>query len=238
MEPLPTARGMDDKTYSQRKALETAKQMLHQSRGESRSPEMDWNYYGTHAHMKEQSRQEKEAMKSVKGKEFPKRAASTHLEEEGYPRNYLTLGLSAVERRYSCENCQRRHEPPLCRCPNCGRPHLISKCLFSGTPEGESITRLDYTESWRRCTVCQLCHQGTCPCAKCGELAHIATDCLVSGMEEWSSIMTTKRSKRDQISPERRKSQVTNVNQMWCDKCGESHLPNVPYKYPDVPKSL
>ena len=66
MEPLPTARGMDDKTNSQRKALETAKQMLHQSRGESRSPEMDWNYYGTHAHAKEQSRQEKETMKSVK----------------------------------------------------------------------------------------------------------------------------------------------------------------------------
>ena len=36
-------------TFGQRKALETAKQMLHQTRGESKSPEMDWDYYGVHA---------------------------------------------------------------------------------------------------------------------------------------------------------------------------------------------
>ena len=153
MESLRTTGGIDDKENSQRKALEMAKQMLHQSRGESRSAEMDWDYYGTHAHAKEQSKQEKEALKSEKEKELPKRAASIPLEEERYSRNYPTLGLSAVERRYSCEICQRRHEPPSCGCPNCGKPHLVSKCPFSGIPGGELIPKLDYAEPWKRCTV-------------------------------------------------------------------------------------
>ena len=50
-----TGRESDDKMTSQKKALETAKQMLHQLRGGSRSPEMDWDYYGTQARVQEQS---------------------------------------------------------------------------------------------------------------------------------------------------------------------------------------
>ena len=38
----------EDKIISQKKALETAKQMLHQGRGEAESPEMDWDYYVVH----------------------------------------------------------------------------------------------------------------------------------------------------------------------------------------------
>ena len=177
------------------------------------------------------------SQKLTNERELPKRAASTPL-EGGPSVNYPTLDLSEVGKKYSCENCQGRHEPPLCGCPNCGRPHLVSKCPFSGTLEGETISELNYQEPWKKCTFCQLCHQGTCPCAKYGELAHIATDCLVASMEEWSSRMTTKMSKRDQVSPERKRLQTTDKNQMCCGKCGESHPQNVPCKYQDISKSL
>ena len=48
----------NEKITSQKKALETAKQMFHQTRGESNSPEMHWDYYGVHAGEREQLRQE------------------------------------------------------------------------------------------------------------------------------------------------------------------------------------
>ena len=85
---------------------------------------------------------------------------------------------------------------------------------------------------------CHLCHQGTCPCAKCGELPHVAADCIVAGMEEWSRLPTTKRSKRYQVTPERNKPCVLNTDQMWCGKCSVPHSPNEPCKYPDVLKSI
>ena len=43
-----TAKEAEDKMISQKKALETAKQMLHQGREEAESPEMDWDYYVAH----------------------------------------------------------------------------------------------------------------------------------------------------------------------------------------------
>ena len=203
---------------------------------------MDWDYYGTHPQAQEQSQQMREAQipdkRKDEGKELPKRAASTPLEGEPYSGSYNTFGLSAVEKRYSCENCQKRHEPPLCECPNCGGPHLISKCQFSGVSEGKTIPKTGYNELWKKCSMCHLCHQGTCPCAKCGELAHIAVECIIAGMEDWSNVPTTKRSKRDQVSPERRKPQTTVTKQMWCHKCGISHPSNEPCKYPEVPKSF
>ena len=114
----------NEKITSQRKALETAKQMLHQTRGESKSPEMDWDYYGVNTGEREQLRQEGKVVDQRMGKggakEIPKMAASTPLEEEKYPREYSTFGLSIVEKQYSCKNCQRKYEPPLCKCPNCG----------------------------------------------------------------------------------------------------------------------
>ena len=95
-----------------------------------------------HDHTREQLRQVEEMLSLGKGKEeeieIPKRAASTPLEEGKYSQNYTTFGLSGIKKKYSCENCQRRHEPPLCGCPNCGRPHLVSKCPFSGISEGET----------------------------------------------------------------------------------------------------
>ena len=156
------------------------------------------------------------------------------------PDLYTTFGLSAVEKRYSCENCQRRHEPPLWGCPNCGRPHLVSKCPFSGTPERGEIPDLDYKEPWKRCSVCQICHPSSCSCAKCGELAHITVDCIVAGMEEWSNSPNTRKSKRDQVSPDRLKQKELNANynQMWCGKCGVSHQSNEPCQYPHVSKAL
>ena len=63
-------------------------------------------------------------------------------------------------------------------------------------------------------------------------------DCIIAGIEEQSSLLTTKRSKRDQVSPEKKKHHASSANQMWCGKCGVSHQPNEPCKYPDVPKSL
>ena len=51
---LPVVREAEDKMISRKKAIETAKQILHQTRGESRLPEMDWDYYGTHVHAWEQ----------------------------------------------------------------------------------------------------------------------------------------------------------------------------------------
>ena len=163
------AREVEDKITSQRKALETAKQMLHQGRGETVSPEMDWDYYyGVHDQTGESPQQTIEVHEQggikAKGKEFPKRAASTPLEGESYSRSYGTFGLSSVGKRYACENCQKRHEPPLCGCPNCESPHLSIKCPFSGILEGETVPKAGHTEPWSRCSVCHLCHQGTCLC--------------------------------------------------------------------------
>ena len=126
----------------------------------------------------------------------------------------------------------------MCGCPNYEGAHLISKCPFSGVLEGETVLKIGHTEPWGRCSVCHLCHQGTCPCAKCGELVHIAADCIVAGMEDWSHIPTSKRSRRDQISPEKKKSLTTVANHMWYGKCGVSHPQNEPCRCPDVSKSL
>ena len=49
MEPAQMEKFENEKITSHRKALETAKQMLHQTRGECKSPEMDWDYYWVHA---------------------------------------------------------------------------------------------------------------------------------------------------------------------------------------------
>ena len=202
---------------------------------------MDWDYYDTHSQVRGLSQKTSKIPVSDKrkegGKELPTRAASTPLEEEPYPQNYTMFGLSLIEKRYSCENCQKRHEPPLCVCPNCRGPHLVSKCPFSGIPEGEEIPKTEYNEPWKRCSTCHLCHQGTCPCAKCTELAHVAVNCIVADMPNWSNMPSTKRSKRDQVSPER-VVQTTKTNQMWCGKCGVSHLTNEPCQYPEVSKSL
>ena len=237
------AREVEDKITCQRKALETVKQMLHQGRGETVSPEMAWDYYnGVHDQTGESPQQAIEVHEQggikAEGKEFPKRAASMPLEEESYSQSYGTFGLSSVGKRYACKNCQKRHEPPLCGCPNCEGPHLISKCPFSGILEGETVPKAGHTEPWSRCSVCHLCHQGTCRCAKCGELAHIAADCIVAGMEEWSHVPTSKRSRRDHITPEKKKPSTTVVNHMWCGKCGVSHPQNELCRYPDVSKSL
>ena len=87
MESMLTVRETDDKITSQKKALETAKQMLHQTRGELRSPKMDWDYYGTQDRVQEQSIQGDRILNVEKEKEeereVPKRAASTPLEEGG-----------------------------------------------------------------------------------------------------------------------------------------------------------
>ena len=83
-----TRRESEDKMKSQKKALEMAKQMLHQQRGGSKSPEMDWDYYGTQPRVQEQPMQEDRTSNIEKDKgeerEVPKRAASTPLEEGGY----------------------------------------------------------------------------------------------------------------------------------------------------------
>ena len=139
----------EDKMISQRRALETAKQVLHQRRGGTESPEMDWDYYGVHNQSGRQSQRirgtHNPGRTSGEEKEFPKRAASTPLEGESYSRSYGAFGLSAVGKRYSCENCQRRHELPLCGCPNCGGPHLVSRCPSSGVLEWETVPKTGYT---------------------------------------------------------------------------------------------
>ena len=85
--------------------------MLHQRRGGTESPEMDWDYYGVHDQSERQSQQVREVHNlgrtSGKEKELPKRAASMPLEGEPYSQSYGTFGLSVVRKRYSCENCQR-----------------------------------------------------------------------------------------------------------------------------------
>ena len=81
MDSLPKAQEANDKITSQNRALETAKQMLYQSRGESRSPEMDWDYYDTHPQEGGSSQKIREILVSDKikggGKQLSKRAAST-----------------------------------------------------------------------------------------------------------------------------------------------------------------
>ena len=102
---LVVARKAKDKLISQQRALETAKRMLHQGRGERESPEMDWDYYGVQNQAGEQP-QGVRAPGRIMGerKELPKRAASSPLEEESYSGSYGTFGLSAVGKQYSCKN--------------------------------------------------------------------------------------------------------------------------------------
>ena len=85
IDPLAVARKAEDKLISQQRALETAKQMLHQGRGGTESPEMDWDYYGVQNQAGAQP-QGVWAPGRITGerKELPKRAASTPLEEESY----------------------------------------------------------------------------------------------------------------------------------------------------------
>ena len=201
-----TTNKAEEKLNSKQTAIETVKRMLHQDRGKTESPEMDWDYYGDQSQVIGQPQyvkgaQGSEIEKKVEKRQMPNRAPSTPLEEESYPRIYSTFGLSAVEKHYSCENCLKRHEPPLCMCPSCQGPHLISKCPYGGIPEGEMIPKTRLTEPWKRCETCHLCHQGTCPCARCGGLAHIAVDCVISAMENWSKIPTAKRPRRDPNLP-------------------------------------
>ena len=194
-----TVNEAEGRLNSKQTAIETVKRMLHQDQEKTESPEMDWDYYGGQSQdigqQYEKGALGSEREKKVERKQIPNRAASTPLEEEPYSRNYSTFGLSAVERHYSCENCLKRHEPPLCMCPSCQGPHLISKCPYGGIPEGETIPKIRLTEPWKKCETCHLCHQGTCPCARCGGLAHIAVDCVVSTMENWSKIPSAKRSR-------------------------------------------
>ena len=135
-----------EKLNSKQTAIETVKRMLHQDREKTESPEMDWDYYGDQSQDIGQPQYVKGAQGSereerVERRQIPNRAASTPLEEEPYSRSYGTFGLSAVERHYSCENCLKKHEPPLCMCPSCRGPHLISKCPYGGIPEGETIPK-------------------------------------------------------------------------------------------------
>ena len=66
---------------------------------------MDWDYYGVHGPTSERPVLNQGVQNTKKtideGKEVPKRAASTPLEEELNPHSYSTFGLSVVEKRYT-----------------------------------------------------------------------------------------------------------------------------------------
>ena len=103
-----TVNKAEEKLNSRQTAIETVKRMLHQDRGKTESPEMDWDYYGDQSQDIGQPQYVKGAQGSereerVEKRQIPNRAASTPLEEEPYSRSYGTFGLLAVERHYSCE---------------------------------------------------------------------------------------------------------------------------------------
>ena len=145
---LLTGRESDDKMSSQKKALETAKQMLHQSRVESRSPVMDWDYYGTQARVQEQSIQGDRISSIEKDKdeerEVLKRAVSTPLEEGGTRETIPHLVFQHMRRDIPVKTARKDMSLLLCQCPSYGGPHLVSKCPFSGTLEGETIPMIEY----------------------------------------------------------------------------------------------
>ena len=68
-----TARKAEDKLISQQKALETAKRMLHQGRGETESPEMDLDCYGVQNQTTGQPQQCKRSTDTRKGNGKKKR---------------------------------------------------------------------------------------------------------------------------------------------------------------------
>ena len=88
IDPLVVARKVEDKMISQQRAVETAKRMLHQGRGEPESPEMDWDYY----RVQDQTGGQLQYVRGVQAprrvtrerKGLLKRAASTLLGEESY----------------------------------------------------------------------------------------------------------------------------------------------------------
>ena len=104
------ARKAEDKMSSQKRALETAKRMLRQGRGETDSPEMDLDYY-----VVQDQTGEPQYLRGVhnpgrirgEGKEFPKRAASMPLEGESYSQSYGTFGLCSREAIFLSELSQK-----------------------------------------------------------------------------------------------------------------------------------
>ena len=77
-----------------------------------------------------------------------------------------------------------------------------------------TISKIEYKEPWKQCPTCHLCHQGTCPCYKCGELAHVAVDCIVVGMEQWSGL-PLERGQKGIRSPLKEKRHLSQ-NQTRC----------------------
>ena len=111
IEPVSNVKESDDKITSQGKALETAKQMVHPIRGESKSPEMDWDYYGTQDRAQEQSIQGDRITNvgrdKVDEREVSKRAASTPLEEGGIHEIIPHLAFQQLKRDILVKNVRK-----------------------------------------------------------------------------------------------------------------------------------
>ena len=63
----------EEKLNSQQKAIETVKRMLHQDRGKTESPEMDWDYYGDQNQIIRQPQHAREAQILEKEKGIERR---------------------------------------------------------------------------------------------------------------------------------------------------------------------
>ena len=92
---------------------------------------MDWDYYGVQDQTGGQPQYVRGAQAPGRAtrerKELPKELLLHPWRKNPIPEVMVLLDSQQWVKQYSCENCQKRHEPPLCVCPNCEGSHLISR---------------------------------------------------------------------------------------------------------------
>ena len=105
-------------------------------------------------------------------------------------------------------------------CDICGDPtHDYRKCTKEAYRESQDV-RQDMgivRDPGGQCPNCDQVHPGTCPCAWCDQLGHIAQDCLAHFTDD---SMQAKFPKKNNIKK-------TPIRHYECRRCGESHPFNI-----------
>ena len=151
------------------------------------------------------------------------RSASTPLEET---RTLPSLEVTAVGNDYFCENCSKKHGPPMCPCPICEtRGHSAEVCPVKDVPESENLNNQDRAKNinnWSLCVFCETRHQGRCPCEHCNSLGHIFMNCPEYKLKmQQKPESEPRRRGRNQVTPD--KERRNTEREMLCGKCSTRH---------------
>ena len=151
------------------------------------------------------------------------RSASTPLEET---LTLPSLEVTAVGNDYFCENCSKKHGPPMCPCPICEtRGHSAEVCPVKDVPESENLNNQDRAKNinnWSLCVFCETRHQGRCPCEHCNSLGHIFMNCPEYKLKmQQKPESEPRRRGRNQVTPD--KERRNTEREMLCGKCSTRH---------------